>query len=526
VSSPTLDRVRTDIDRSPSVLERIWSDRRLGLLAAVATVAVVAAVAGWLTPRGPLTPLQVVVTTVAVLAAGLVAGVVSGSRWSMVLSPVVFVGTFELARVGVQGATVDAIHLGSTYGVVAFIVGRVAHGVMVLPTLLLGVGLGVWLAHRRGHPTARAPGIAGAIVTGLTAVAVTVLVGALVWPGTTAPIVGPDGEPLEGSIAELATVEIGGVEQVIMLRGRDVDAPVLLHLAGGPGGTDLGAMRADTSLESDFVVATWEQRGTGKSYATSIDPVAQLTLEQAVADTIEVTNHLRERFGVDRIYLTANSWGTIPSVFAIQQAPELFHAYVGTGQMVNNRLTDQMFYEDALAWAESTGNDGLAQQIRGAGLPPYDNLLDYEYTVSYEHQWNAYPGVDDLWEMPFNTFVPENNLLDRINALRGMFDVNYFVYPQLQGYDFRRDARQLEVPVYLVVGKHEARDARCSPTSGSTCSRPHRSGWSCSSGPATAPRSNSPPTSPSSCGRSPQPTPDGVQVAPAGGTTAQWKERS
>lgn len=125
--------------------------------------------------------------------------------------------------------------------------------------------------------------------------------------------------------------------------------------------------------------------------------------------------------------------------------------------MVNNRLTDQMFYEDALAWAESTGNDSLAQQIRAAGLPPYDNLLDYEYTVSYEHQWNAYPGVDDLWEMPFNTFVAENNLLDRINALRGMFDVNSFVYPQREGYDFRRDAQQLEVPVYLVVGRHEAR---------------------------------------------------------------------
>ena len=216
-------------------------------------------------------------------------------------------------------------------------------------------------------------------------------------------------------------------------------------------------MRADTGLESDFVVATWEQRGTGKSYATSIDPVDQLTLDQAVADTLEVTTYLRERFGQDRIYLAANSWGTIPSVFAVQRAPELFHAYVGTGQMVDNRLTDQMFYEDALAWAEETGNTGLVEQIRSAGPPPYENLLNYEYTVNYEHQWNAYPGVDDLWEMPFNTFVPENSLLDRINALRGMLDVNYAVYPQLQDYDFRRDAPRLEVPTYMVLGRYEAR---------------------------------------------------------------------
>jgi pimeloyl-ACP methyl ester carboxylesterase len=144
-------------------------------------------------------------------------------------------------------------------------------------------------------------------------------------------------------------------------------------------------------------------------------------------------------------------------VFAVQRAPERFHAYVSTGQMVNNRLTDQMFYEDALAWADGTGNRGLAERMRAVGLPPYEDLNNYEHTVSYEHQWNAYPGVGDLSEMPFNTFVPENTFMDRVNAMRGMFDVNWFVYPQLQDHDFRRDVTRLAVPVYLVHGRYEAR---------------------------------------------------------------------
>ncbi|HSK24130.1 MAG TPA: alpha/beta hydrolase, partial [Egicoccus sp.] len=453
----TLERPTTQVGEPPGVLARVWRDRRLALLVVVTVVAAAALVAGWLTPRGPLTPQQVIVTTLAMLAVGALAGLVLGSRWSLLLAPVVFVAVFELARLGTAGATVDGIHLTSTYGLFAFVAGRVAHGLMVLPALVVGAAHGVWSARRLGHPTAPAPGIPAVVFIVLGTIGVAALAVALVLPGTTPPILGPDGRPVEGSIAELATVEIGGVEQVILLRGRDVDSPVLLHLAGGPGGTDLGAMRADTDLETDFVVATWEQRGTGKSYATSIDPVEQLTLEQAVSDTLEVVDHLRERFGEDRVYLSANSWGTIPGVLAVQRSPESFHAYVGTGQMVNNRLTDQMFHEDALAWAEETGNDALAQRIREAGPPPYDDLLDYEYTVSYEHQWNAYPGVDELWEMPFNTFVAENSLLDRINALRGMFDVNYFVYPQLQDHDFRRDAPRLDVPVYLVLGQYEAR---------------------------------------------------------------------
>ncbi len=374
----------------------------------------------------------------------------------MLVAPVDFVVVYELARIEAAGPTVDGISL-TMLGVFALVAGRVVHGLLVLAPMVLGAGYGVWLAHRLGHPTAPRPGWPGWIVTGVLTLGVIALAVALARPASTAPIPGPDGGPLAGSIAEFATVEIGGVDQVMMIRGRNVDDPVLLHLAGGPGGTDIGAMRADAGLEEDFVVVTWDQRGTGKSYATSIDPVEELTVDRAVADTLEVTEYLRDRFGQDRILLAANSWGTIPSVRAVQQRPELFRAYIGTGQMVDNAETDQIFYEDALAWAERTGRDGLAAQIRSAGRPPYADLLQYQHTVAYEHQWNAYPGVDDLYEMPFNLFVPEFSLIEQVNAVRGMFDVNWFVYPQLQDYDFRQEATSLEVPVYMVLGGHEAR---------------------------------------------------------------------
>src|SRR5690606_5108939 len=122
------------------------------------------------------------------------------------------------------------------------------------------------------------------------------------------------------------------------------------------------------TLEQHFVVVTWDQRGTGKSYA-ALDPAETLTLEQMVADTIEVTEYLRERFGEDKIYLTGNSWGSILGVLAVQRRPELFHAYVGTGQMVSLRQTDIIFYEDTLAWAERNGNAALVATLRRNGPP-------------------------------------------------------------------------------------------------------------------------------------------------------------
>jgi pimeloyl-ACP methyl ester carboxylesterase len=267
---------------------------------------------------------------------------------------------------------------------------------------------------------------------------------------------GPDGEPLPGSVAEITTVSLGGHTQTVMVRGQSVDNPVLLYLAGGPGGTDLGAMRDDVGLEQHFVVATWEQRGVGKSYA-ALDPVETLTLEQMMRDTVELTHYLRERFDEEKIYLMGNSWGTLLGVLVVDQHPELFHAYVGTGQMVSPRETDLMFYEDTLAWAEKTGNDALIAELRQNGPPPYDDLLAYEPAISHEHDWNPYPELDMSKEMPNNLFVPENTLMDRINGLRSFIDTFSVLYPQIQDIDLRQDVPALEVPVTIVIGAHEAR---------------------------------------------------------------------
>ena len=74
-------------------------------------------------------------------------------------------------------------------------------------------------------------------------------------------------------------------------------------------------------------------------------PKSDLTIEQYVSDVIELSELLRERFNEQKIYLVGHSWGTVIGVRAVQQRPELFHAYIGSAQMVDVRETDQVIYE-------------------------------------------------------------------------------------------------------------------------------------------------------------------------------------
>lgn len=445
--------------RNPQVMrwrDLVWSNWWFGYLLAAVAAAGVALVLVSLMPRGPISTADAFLTVGVGLLVGFLSSVSTGSRWSLLLTPVVLCLTYEMGRLALEGPTVDGIHLDSSYGVIAFVVGRGLHGFLLVLPMILGGMLGLWQANRLGHPSTPHTGVGGwvgivilAVVLGLSAVQ-------LARQASTAPILGPDGQPLPGSVAELATLTIGGEEQAVLIRGRSTDSSVLLYLAGGPGGTDIGAMRGDVGLEEEFVVATWDQRGVGKSYS-ALNPVDEMTVDQLVSDTIELTNYLRARFDEEKIYVVGNSWGSALGVMAIGRHPELYHAFVGVGQMVSMRETDVMFWEDSLRWAEETANTSLAGQLTANGPPPYENILAYEPAVSHEHDWNAYPGLDVSNEMPSILFVPEYTWMERFNGFRSFLDTFAVMYPQLQDLDFRVDVSELEVPVYIVLGQHEAR---------------------------------------------------------------------
>jgi len=473
LKSPTLSpekRLPAHLPPTPpavrdSKLSAAWRNPWAWRATALAVPAVAAPPLALAMPRGPITNGEALTTMVVGLLVGLIAGFAMRSRWAMLVSPFTFVAVFELARLGTDGATVDGIHL-STYGFMAVAVGRGIHGLLALLPMVLGSALGAALArrstagHSARHGWARAGLYVRRSVVALIGVGLVALAVGIAGPASTDPIFGPDGEPLPGSIAELTNVEIGGHDLAMMIRGNSTDNPVLLFLAGGPGGSELGAMRRHLeALEQDFVVVTWDQRGTGKSYG-DIDPTSTLTFDSAVSDTIEVTNYLRDRFETEKIYLVGQSWGTILGVRAVQQHPELYQAFVGTGQMVSPRETDRIFYRDTLAWARDNGRDDVVATLTDIGPPPYQSIFDYEPLLAYEKDVYPYDrgqNSEGEGQMGENLFVEEYTLLEQIHIFAGVFDTFSVLYPQIQQIDFRDGATRLDVPVYLVQGRHEAR---------------------------------------------------------------------
>jgi len=172
-----------------------------------------------------------------------------------------------------------------------------------------------------------------------------------------------------------------------------------------------------------------------------------------------VTEYLRERFDEKRIYLVGSSWGSTLGVLAAQRRPDLFAAYVGTGQMVNQAETDRRMYAESIAYAQREGKVAFAEQLAAIGPPPYDSMLDYPVAISSNPEWHEFeraPDHSSRSSYPMNLLVPEFSLTEQVRSASALVDTFATLYPQLQGIDFRRDVDQLDVPVYVALGVHEA----------------------------------------------------------------------
>jgi pimeloyl-ACP methyl ester carboxylesterase len=276
---------------------------------------------------------------------------------------------------------------------------------------------------------------------------------------STPRIVDGNGNTPENSVAELIKLELNGRKQWISIRGWDKNAPVLLFLAGGPGGTQMAAVRHELAeLERHFVVVNWDQPGSGKSYYA--EKTKNITPDTYIQDGHALTEYLKERFSQEKIYLVGESWGSALGIFLVDKYPESYHALIGTGQMVDFAETERMDYEKAMEIAQSKGDTAFIEKLMANGMPPYYGKDVTWKSVLYLNYLSAYmAGNPEIHSPGYNTLrdicSSEYGLLDKINFYRGIINTYNHVYQQLYTIDMRKDYTKLDVPVYFFLGRHD-----------------------------------------------------------------------
>lgn len=200
---------------------------------------------------------------------------------------------------------------------------------------------------------------------------------------------------LAKGIDEASFISIGGIEQWVTIRGQDRTNPVLLVLHGGPGDvTNPWTFALFAPWEEHFTVVQWDQRGAGRTFSRTGPTVAPtMTLDRIAEDGLELLDYLCKHLGKDKIIVVGHSFGSIIGLRMVRARPDLFYAYVGTGQIADSTRNYSVAYHALLKKAQAIGNHQAFDELRKIGPPPYTSGEGYRV----QRKWaNSFEGADQF----------------------------------------------------------------------------------------------------------------------------------
>jgi pimeloyl-ACP methyl ester carboxylesterase len=226
-------------------------------------------------------------------------------------------------------------------------------------------------------------------------------------------------------VQEEMYVKIGGIDQWIQIRGEDRGNPVILFVHGGPGASSIPISSGWQPWEKFFTVVQWDQRGAGRTFRMSGESVAAtMTLAQMTQDGVELVEYLRAHLHKDRIVLIGHSWGSFLGIHFVKQRPDLFLAFVGTGQVVGRQTFEKQFdlvVARLKALAQAANNGQALEELASISPAPGYAMTKRDIVQKWAKLLSLPPIEAFQLVSPIPpVFVPDFSLLDWYYWQRGM----------------------------------------------------------------------------------------------------------
>ena len=257
-------------------------------------------------------------------------------------------------------------------------------------------------------------------------------------------------------IDEASFVTVGGIEQWITIRGWDRDNPALLFLHGGPGDvTNPWTFALFAPWQKHFTVVQWDQRGAGRTLRKSGRAVAPtISVDRMVQDGIELTEYLRKHLGKEKIIIVAHSFGSILGLRMAKARPDLFYAYVGTGQVADSTRSSSVAYDALLKKAKAVDDQRAIEELSHVGPPPYESSDGFRV----QHKWaNAFEGADEFLygTLGLTLVAPGNSVQDINDSVEGQMLSADRLVPQTKSIGPAELGLEFSIPIFVFQGEQD-----------------------------------------------------------------------
>ncbi|MCW3118035.1 MAG: hypothetical protein JWM28_2117 [Chitinophagaceae bacterium] len=233
-------------------------------------------------------------------------------------------------------------------------------------------------------------------------------------------------------------IKIGGINQWINIKGKDIDKPILLWLHGGPGASAMSyAERITGRLQKHFIVVQWDQRETGRTMALNHSP--ELSLQQINDDVNELITCLLKTYNRKKLFLVGNSWGGYLALKAASKYPELLEACILVSPSVYGIESEQRSLQNVMGEAKQREDKQAIGEIASIKIP-FETAKDLYLLRKWMFTFHG--------RKVSHAIGPEDFFLKY--AEKWLAVVNGF-----ESYNPFEEIKKLECPVFFLVGQDD-----------------------------------------------------------------------
>jgi pimeloyl-ACP methyl ester carboxylesterase len=200
----------------------------------------------------------------------------------------------------------------------------------------------------------------------------------------------------------------------------------------------------------------WDQRGAGKTYGRNRADPGPMTIDRMVLDGIEVTRYLLEHLDREQLIVVGHSWGTVLGLLMVKARPDLYAAYVGTGQVVAKAEKEEILYAELMREVRAANDESGLRALEAIGAPPYasqsDLLVQREISARYDTEAERSLESDLT---PVVLFAPDYSIGDILDFLEGSKFAGAAMYAEMLTYDARELGPVFDLPFFIFTGDHD-----------------------------------------------------------------------
>lgn len=246
------------------------------------------------------------------------------------------------------------------------------------------------------------------------------------------------------SIDTTVTTNIGGIQQVLKLKGKDITKPILLYLHGAGGNNYSLITNADkltSKLQEHFIVALWDQRDYGKTFEIN-KSAKPLTVKLIVNDTKEVIDYLLKKFDRKKLYLAGHSMGSVEGIYIADKYPEILYAVIEMSPAVNGIESQKIGLSMLQKHFKKINNQRAVKELATIKLPARDFeslFIKYIWQTEYDGEH-----VTDTVREQIKPMMKQWMESSAASLSNEVFEMNFF-----------KQFPALKCPVYFFVGRKD-----------------------------------------------------------------------